>query len=105
MNPFLLLVVHFCHAVVPVHCSLVINCWEMTDLLVLLFVMVSSAFVILSYGVLGQVWYLMVSIPNRCPLSYFLLHCQEMKFMYLPLFVVVFCGVHCFVSFLVLKSS
>ena len=32
---------------------------------------VSCVFVTFPYGILGQVWCLIVSIPNRCPLPYF----------------------------------
>ena len=49
---------------------LVVTCWEMSDLLALicecLIVTLS-----LSIGILGQVWCLIVSIPDLCPLSYF----------------------------------
>ena len=37
----------------------------------LLYVMFSSVFVTFPYGVLGQVWYLIVSIPDLCLLPYF----------------------------------
>ena len=40
-------------------------------LLALLCVMFSCVFVTFSYGVLGQVWYLIVSIPDFCLLLYF----------------------------------
>ena len=36
----------------------------------LLFVMSICVFVIFLCGILGQVWYLIVSIPDLCPLSY-----------------------------------
>ena len=35
----------------------------------LLFVMFNCAFVTFLYGILGQVWYLIVSIPDLCSLS------------------------------------
>ena len=38
----------------------------------LLFVMFNCVFVHFPCGILGQVWYLIVSIPNICGLSYFL---------------------------------
>ena len=38
----------------------------------LLFVMFSCTFVTFPCGILGQVWYLIVLIPDLCPLSYFL---------------------------------
>ena len=46
-------------------------CWDMADLLALLYVMLSCVFVTFPYGDLGQVWYLIVSIPNICLLPYF----------------------------------
>ena len=39
-------------------------------LLALLCMMFSCVFVTFSYGVLGQVWYLILSIPDRCLLPY-----------------------------------
>ena len=53
-----------------VSCSLVVTCWERADLLVLLYVMLSCVFVTLRFGVLGQVWYLIVSISDLCLLSF-----------------------------------
>ena len=38
--------------------------WERAYFLALLYVMFSYVFVILTYSVLGQVWYLIVSIPR-----------------------------------------
>ena len=35
------------------------------------FVMSNCVFVTFQCGILGQVWYLIVSIPDICPLSYF----------------------------------
>ena len=35
------------------------------------FVMLNYVFVTFPYGILGQVWYLIVSIPDLCCLSYF----------------------------------
>ena len=43
----------------------------MTDLLALLCVVYSCVFVTFPYGVMGQVWYLIVSIPDICLLPYF----------------------------------
>ena len=40
-------------------------------LLALLYVMFSLCFVTFPFGVLGQVWYLIVSIPDICLLPYF----------------------------------
>ena len=75
----LLLWIHFvigvclclCNTVPSVPCSLVITCWERADLLVLLCVMVPCVFVTFPYGVLGKVWYLIVSIPDLCILPNF----------------------------------
>ena len=63
--------VFVCHTVLSVPCNLVVTCWERADLLVLLYVMFSCIFVTFRYGVLGQVWYWIVSIPNLCLLSDF----------------------------------
>ena len=49
-----------------VHCSLVATCWERADLLALLYVLFYCVFVTFPCGVLGQVWYLIVSIPDLC---------------------------------------
>ena len=47
-----------------VPCSLVITCWERADLLALLCVMFHCVFVPFPNGDSGQVWYLIVSIPD-----------------------------------------
>ena len=49
-----------------VSCSIVGTCLERADLFALLYVMFSCVFVTFSYGVLGQVCYLIVSIPDLC---------------------------------------
>ena len=46
-------------------------CWEKADLLALLYATFSCGFVIFPYGVLGQVLYLIVSIPDLCLIPYF----------------------------------
>ena len=58
----------FCvfYAVLSVHCSLVAICWERAGLLALLYVMFSCVIVTFPCVVLGQVWYLIVSIPDFC---------------------------------------
>ena len=69
-----------CHALLSVHCSLVphvVTCLERANLMALLYVMFSCIFVTFSCGVLGQVWYLIVSIPDLCLLIYFV---YKMKF-------------------------
>ena len=58
---FCIICVCLCHTVVSVSFSLVVTCWERVDLLTLIYVMFSCVF-----GVLCQVWYLVLSIPNRC---------------------------------------
>ena len=58
-------------SVMSVYCSLVVTCWRRADLLAaLLCETFSCAFVTFPYGVLGQMWYLVVSIPNFCLLSF-----------------------------------
>ena len=66
-------VFHVClyYTVMSVPCSLVITCWEWADLLALVCVMFSCVFVTFHDGVSGQVWYLIVSIPDLCLLLYF----------------------------------
>ena len=44
---------------------------ERANILALLYVMFSCVFVTFICGVLGQVWYLIVSIPYLCLLPYF----------------------------------
>ena len=50
-----------------------VTCWERAGLLALLYVMFYCVFVTFSCGVLGQVWYLIVSISDLCLLTYFLI--------------------------------
>ena len=47
-----------------------ITCWERADFLALLCMKFSCVFVTFPYGILGQVWYLIVSIPDLCLLPY-----------------------------------
>ena len=61
------------HAFESVHCCLVFTCWERADLWTLVRD-VYCIFVTLSRGILGHVWYLMVSFPDLCHLSYFYSH-------------------------------
>ena len=60
----------FCYIVLSVSCSLVNTCWERADFLALLYVTVSCVFVTFPKGILGQVWYLIVLIPDLCLLAY-----------------------------------
>ena len=76
---FLLYMFLVCHAFLSVHCSLVVTCLERADLLALLFVMFYCAFVTFPCGILGQVWCLIVLIPDLCLLSDFAGH--KVKFL------------------------
>ena len=60
-----------CHAILSVHCNLVVTCWERAGLLTLLYVMFLFCFSTFPCGVLGHVWYVIVSIPELCLLTYF----------------------------------
>ena len=62
------------HAFASVHCCLEITCWERADLLALVGD-VYCIFVTFPCRILGQVWYLIVSLPDLCRLSYFDLFC------------------------------
>ena len=50
---------------------LFLACWERADLLALLYVMFSYVFVTFPFGVMGQVWYLILSFPDLCLPPYF----------------------------------
>ena len=55
-----------------VYMCLVVTCWERADLLAL----VCGVLLLVCHfpiGILGQVWYLIVSIPDLCTLSYFVI--------------------------------
>ena len=56
------------HAFPSVHCCPVVTSWERVWLLLVMF---NCVFVTLPCGILGQVWYLIVLIPDLCRLSYF----------------------------------
>ena len=51
-------------------CCLLVICWERVDLVALVGD-VNCIFVTFPCGFLGQVWYLIVSFPDPCGLSYF----------------------------------
>ena len=65
------------HAFASVHCYLVVTCCVRADLLALVGD-VYCMFATFPSGILGQVWYLIVSLPDLCCLSYFHLstHCM-----------------------------
>ena len=54
----------FCFTIMLVSCNLVVTCWELSDLLVFLFVIFSCTFVTFLLSFLSQVQYLNVSIPD-----------------------------------------
>ena len=58
------------HAFSSVCCCLVVTWWERADLLALV-CDVKLCFVTFPFGILGHVWYLIVSNPYLCRLSYF----------------------------------
>ena len=59
-----------CHAFASVYCCLVVYCWERADLMA--FVCdVYCVFATFPFGILSQVWYLILSFPDLCCLSYF----------------------------------
>ena len=60
-----------CRAFLSVHCSYVVTCLERANRLALLYVMFSCVFVNFPCGILVQVWYLIVSFPDFCLLTYF----------------------------------
>ena len=66
----LLWIICVSHAFTSAHCCLVVTCWESVDLLALVGD-VYCIFVTFPCGILGHVWYLVVSIPDLCRLSYF----------------------------------
>ena len=73
MDPFCCLcfmAVFFILFCLSIPCSIVFICWERADLLALLCVTFSCASGTFPFGVLGQVWYLIVSIPYLCLLPY-----------------------------------
>ena len=59
------------HASASFHSCLVVTCWERADLLALVGD-VYCIFVTFPYGILCQMWYLNLSFPDLCRLSYFL---------------------------------
>ena len=69
-----------------VYMCLVFACWERADLLAL----VCGVLLCVCYfpiGILGQVWYLIVSIPDRCTLTTFQMSCiflTSWKILYEP---------------------
>ena len=58
------------HVFMSVRCCLLVTCWERADLLALVGG-VYCIFVTFPCGILGQVWYLIVSFPDLSCLSHF----------------------------------
>ena len=70
MDTFLVIFVScVSHAFASVYCCLVVTCLERVDLLTLVDD-VYCIFVTFPCDILGQVWYLIVSFPDLCLLSY-----------------------------------
>ena len=65
---FLLFISCVCQSFASVHCCLVVTYWAKADLLTLVCV-VHYVFVSFPCGILGQVWYLIVSSTDLCRLS------------------------------------
>ena len=59
-----------CQAFASIHWCLVVAYWQRADLLALVCDFYCD-FVTFPFGILGKVWYLIVSIPGPCCLSYF----------------------------------
>ena len=64
------------HAFASVYCCLVVSYWEWADLLALLGD-VYCIFITFPCDILCQVWYLIVSFPDLCFLSYFKLELSK----------------------------
>ena len=59
------------HDFASVSCCLVVTCWERAGLLALVGdVYCTSCIFTFPCGILGQVWYSIVSFPDLCHLSY-----------------------------------
>ena len=58
-----------CYAYVRAYLCLVVTCWETADLLALV-CGVQLWFCHFPIGILGQVWYMIVSIPDLCTLTF-----------------------------------
>ena len=59
-----------CHNVMSVCCSFVVTCGERADILAFVYVVFSCVFVNLPFGVLSNLCYLIVLIPDLCFLIY-----------------------------------
>ena len=70
MDQIVLFMSCVCDAFASVHCCLAVTAGKGLASW-LLFVMFNCVFVTFPCGILGQVWYLIVSIPDLCRISYF----------------------------------
>ena len=66
----MLFMFHVCRAFLSVHCNLVVNFSNGLATWLPLVCTVFLRFVTFPCGVLGQVWYFIVSIPDLCLLPY-----------------------------------
>ena len=60
-----------CPVFMSVHCCLVVTCKERADLFALLYLIFYCVFVTFPIGVLGQVWCLIVLIPDPPLVGFF----------------------------------
>ena len=86
-----------CHAFASVHCCFVVTCWERIHLLALV-CDVWLCFVTFPCVILGQVWYLIVSMPDLCHISYFNIRYYSSVIKYVPkcktyFISVIVCGI------------
>ena len=61
---FVLFVSCVSYAFASVNCCLVVNCWERANLLAFVGDVIFCILVTFPCGILGQVWYLIVSFPD-----------------------------------------
>ena len=62
-----------CHVFASAICCLVVTCWKRTDLLALV-CGVKLCDCYFPFGILGQVWYFVISIPDLCPFLTYILY-------------------------------
>ena len=72
----------------------------------LLIVMLNCVFVTFPFGILGQVWYLIVSIPDPCRLSYFSLYTVlSINILFHTKHMCIYMGVKNFWPFIIIPTS
>ena len=67
----MLFLFHVCNNARVLPCNTLVTCWETADLLSFLYVMFSCVLVTFPYDFVGQLWHLIVSIPDVCLLFFF----------------------------------